>query len=256
MDLSISELEAEIHLAERLDTNVLISGERGVGIEDVAYIASLVHGRSRRSCGPFVTVRCGGSSDALLDAELSGKLYTSPSEEAAGRRGPLDQADGGSLLLQEVGEIGEGPQETLLRFLDTRLIRYPGRSPRVVDVRVIATTTQPLYELVVASKFREDLFYHLNVIHLGIPPLCDRREHIPSLVGEIVHDLNARDGITARQIGSAVMTSLQAYDWPGNLRELRDVVGSLLVGAQGDVIEPDDLPPAITGRLQQRAKRT
>ncbi len=222
----MQEFDADIHLAQRADTTVLISGEPGVGTEDVA---RLVHSHSRRRDGPFVTIACEGVSSAQLESTLQ-------------------QADPGSLLLMDVGEIGRPIQEGLLRFLTTGAFHQPERPPRGLDVRIIATSTQPLFERVVAGDFDQDVYYHINVIHISIPPLRDRRDDIPSLTAEILQDLSTCRRTIAPRMAPAAMRLLQSYDWPGNMRELRDVLEALHVSADGATIEPHELPPAIADR--------
>jgi DNA-binding NtrC family response regulator len=222
----MQEFDADIRLAERLDASLLITGESGVETEDVA---RLVHSRSPRREAPFVTIRCGGVSAAQLESLL-------------------EQANGGSLLMVDVGEIDRPMQEELLRFLSTGAFHHAEQPPRVFDVRIFATTTRPLYERLAAAEFSSDLYYRLNVIHISIPTLRNRREEIPSLTAEILRDLSRRHKTITPRIAPAAMTLLQAYDWPGNMQELRDVLAALHASAHGATIEPNVLPPAIAGR--------
>jgi two-component system response regulator AtoC len=225
----VRELNANIQLAERADTNVLISGERAA---DPGELARLVHSHSRRRSGPFATVRCAGLSDAQMEIELC---------RAAA------EAHGGSLLIDDVDAIGRRAQEGLLQFLDDGVLPRQGDPPQVVDVRVFATTTEPLFDRVAAEAFREDLYYRLNVIHITVRPLRGAREVIPSLVTHLIRHISTHHQMTTPRIAPAAMESLKAYDWPGNIRELRAVLESVLVLRAGAVIEANDLPPVIAG---------
>jgi DNA-binding NtrC family response regulator len=175
----MQEVNADIQLVERLDVSLLITGESDAETED---IARLVHSRSRRRDAPFVTIHCGGVSAAQLESELLGDAHRPGA--TCGNTGRLQQADRGSLLMVDVGEIGRPLQEGLLRFLITGAFHFPERPPRIVDVRIIATTTGSLLERVVSGDFRDDLYYRLNVIHISIPSLSDRGEDIPSLISK------------------------------------------------------------------------
>ena len=247
----MQEFDADLQLAERLDASLLITGESDAETED---IARMVHGRSQRQDAPFVTIHCGNVSDAQFESQLLGDKHRSLYGATAENTGRLQQASGGSLVMVDVGELGRPMQEALLRFLTTGAFHYPERPSRVVDVRIIATTSRPLFERVVAGNFRDDLYYRLNVIHISIPPLRERREDIPSLTSEILRDLSQRQGTIAPPIAPAAMMLLQAYDWPGNMRELRDVLTTLHLSAHGRTIEADDLPPAVASRLQSRVR--
>ena len=249
MEVPRRELDTDIRLAARGDMSVLITGERGAGKQ---YAARVVHGWSRRSQAPFVTVRC--AADAPPEFELFGRAKDDFSETSNDTTCRFQGAEGGSLVLEEVGEISQHLQRRLLRFLEVGLLERSGHPPRVVDARIIATATQPLLERVVAGKFLEALYYRLNVIHIRIPPLRERREEIPLLTAQMLRDLAGRHRISVPQVAPAVMTSLQTYDWPGNVRELRDVLESLLVSRHADIIEPDDLPSGIVRQPQQGAR--
>ncbi len=245
MALPRQELDADIQLAARGDMSVLLTGEPGAGKQ---YVARLVHGWSRRSEAPLVTMRCAGLPDAALELELFGRGEGHLPEPTGDTTCRLERAEGGSLLLEEVGEISPHMQGRLLRFLDSRLLERSRRPPQIVDVRMMATATQPLFERVVAGRFIEDLYYRLNVIHLRIPPLRDRREELPSLTAKILRNLAERHRISVPELAPAVIASLQAYDWPGNVRELRDVMESLLVSRHAAIVESKDLPAWIVGQ--------
>jgi DNA-binding NtrC family response regulator len=185
-------------------------------------------------------------SDLLGDAPRPGSR--------GGNTGRLLQANYGSLLLVDVGELGQPLQEGLLRFLTTGEFHHPERPVRIADVRIIASTTRPLFDRVATGEFSADLYYRLNVIHVWIPPLRDRGEEIPSMTADILRDLSRQHRTIAPRIAPAAMRLLQSYDWPGNGRELRAVLEALHVSAQGATIEPDDLPPAIARRLESHVR--
>jgi DNA-binding NtrC family response regulator len=222
------ELDADIQLAERADTSVLITGDRSAGADDLARI---VHSQSRRREKAFVMLRCGGQ-DAQLEHDLS---------VAA-----LD-ANGGSLLVDDVDEASRRFQEYLLRFLNEATVQAAGAAPRPVDVRLFATSGEPLFERVAAGTFLDDLYYRLNVIHITVRPLRGAREEIPSLVNRLVRHISSGHRGSAPRIAPAAMESLKAYDWPGNIRELRSVLETVLAMRAGAVIEANDLPPLIAG---------
>ena len=247
MEVPRRELDTDIRLAARGDMSVLITGERGAGKQ---YAARLVHGWSRRSQAPFVTVPC--AADGSFEFELFGRAEGDLSETSSDTDCRLQEAEGGSLVLEEVGEISQHLQRRLLRFLEVGLLERSGHPPRVVDVRLIVTATQPLLERVVAGKFLEDLYYRLNVVHIRIPPLRERREEIPLLTDQLLRDLAEHHRISVPELAPATMTSLQADNWPDNVRELRDVLESLLVSRRTAIIEPGDLPPRIVRQPQQR----
>jgi DNA-binding NtrC family response regulator len=223
------ELDADIQLAERADTSVLITGDRTAAADD---LARLVHGQSRRRDRACVTLRCAGIDDARLQEDLSTAAL---------------EANGGSLLVDDVAETSRAFQEHLLRFLNEAAVRRPGVAPQPVDVRLFATSAEPLFDRVATGAFLEDLYYRLNVIHIAVRPLRGAREEIPSLVNRLLRHISTGQRVTMPRIAPAAMESLKAYDWPGNIRELRSVLESVLVMRSGAVIEANDLPPVIAG---------
>jgi DNA-binding NtrC family response regulator len=234
--------DVDLQLAERVDANVLITGEPGVG---KAHRARRVHNRSRRCRAPLVTIHCGGVSDALLARALSGDAHGSDQTGDDRRAGRLDRANHGSLLMLNVDAIGPQTQGMLLRVLTASALRDPSRG---VDVRVIATATQSLFERVVSREFLDHLYYRLNAIHVVVSPLRERREDIPELAAQVLRDLCVRRGTIAPSITPAAMTCLQAYEWPRNIHELREVLERVLVAGHGASIEPEDLPAIIAGQ--------
>jgi DNA-binding NtrC family response regulator len=182
-------------------------------------------------------MRCADIPDARLESELYAHAA---------------RAHGGSLLLEEVDGMSLRVQEGLLRFHQSRALPSPDGAPRAVDARLIATTIRPLYERVAARTFLEDLYYGLNTIYIRIPPLRDDRHDIPFLIDQMLQALSTRHRITPPRIGPSAMALLQAYDWPGNTRELRDVLESLLISGRRRVIDADDLPATIAAQSRKK----
>jgi len=241
---AIRALEAEIDYAARSDAKVLITGESGVGKE---VIARLIHQRSRRAHTPLVTINCAGIPDPLLESALFGHVKGSFTGAHRDRLGLLEIADGGTIFLDEIGEMSLGVQALLQRFLENgELQRVGADSVRSrVDVRIIAATHRQLVDEIAANAFREDLYHRLNVIHLTVPPLRARREDIPVFVQYFLRVCAERHGMQPPAILPEVMNRLTTYDWPGNVRELRNVVERLIVGARAGMITPDELPAEI-----------
>ncbi len=236
-------LQEEIRRIAASEAKVLITGESGVGKE---LVAQAIHAASERAGKPFVTVNCAGLPETLLESELFG--YTKGSFTGAYRdkSGRIEMADTGSLFLDEIGEMSLRMQGMLLRFLETGEIQKVGtdRIEQTVDVRVIAATNQSLPEMVAQSLFREDLFYRINVIHLDVPPLRDRREDIPLLIDRFFSQLGRTNG-GRPAISPEAYAALSEYRWPGNVRELANVAERILVSATGAEIKVDDLPLEI-----------
>ena len=221
------------------DGKVLITGESGVGKD---LIARRMHSRSRRGGQPFVPVNCAGLTESLLESELFGHVKGSFTGAYRDKLGKLQAAHGGTIFLDEVGEMSLRMQAMLLRFLENGEIQAVGSDTRVttVNVRVIAATNRNLPELIAAGQFREDLLYRLRVIHLEVPPLRERREDIPVLVAHFI----ARTGRTARFTEEA-LTCLRRHRWPGNVRELQNVVEQAMWLAAGDLVDVPQLPEAV-----------
>ena len=224
----------------RTDSTVLLTGESGTGKE---LVARLIHGLSPRADGAFIRVNCGALVETLLESELFGHERGAFTGALKRRLGRFELADGGTLLLDEVGDLPMGLQVKLLRVLQEREFeRVGGETTIQVDVRVIAATHRDLAKLVAEGGFREDLLYRLRVIPIALPPLRDRAEDIPALVEHFVAKLGARTRATARGFSEAALARLAAYGWPGNVRELENVVEQTLVFAEGEEATPDDLP--------------
>jgi two-component system, NtrC family, response regulator HydG len=238
-----------ITLADRVsqvDTPVLLTGESGSGKERVA---RYIHGRSNRSNGPFIPVNCGALPENLLESELFGHLKGAFTGADREHKGLFEAAAGGTLLLDEVGEIPRPVQVKLLRVLqDHKVRRVGGTDDRAMDVRVIAATNRDLGEMVRKKSFRQDLYYRLKVVSIEVPPLRARREDILPLAHRFV-----RRGCTMYHCGpcslsAAALDRLLAYSWPGNVRELENAMERAVVLAEGKPkIEESDLPPELLG---------
>lgn len=224
-------------------TTVLITGESGVGKE---LVARAVHQRSPRRGAAFVPINCGAIPETLLESELFGHKKGAFTDAHQDRRGLFEEADGGSLFLDEIGELPLGLQVKLLRVLEDEKIRRLGDTRDIkVDVRIIAATHRDLPTETKAGRFREDLYYRLNVLPIHIPPLRERREDIPLLLDHFVMRNNARLGTSVRGLDGEARRLLYEYAWPGNVRELENTVERAMVLAESDLIGAADLPERI-----------
>ena len=224
-------------------TTVLILGESGVGKE---LVARALHELSDRNAAPFVAVNCGAIPGALLESELFGHKRGSFTDAHADKRGLFEVADGGTLFLDELGELPMELQVKLLRVLQEGTVRSLGATQdRTVDVRVIAATVRDLSREVREGRFREDLFYRLDVLRVEVPPLRERREDVPILVERFLERHRERLGTRASRVSPAAFERLLAYDWPGNVRELENVIERAVVLADGDEVGEMDLPDRL-----------
>jgi len=244
---AIRNVEEDIEHAARSDAKVLITGESGVGKE---IVARLIHQRSVRNRGPLVTLNCAGIPDTLLASELFGHLRGSFTDAYRDKRGWLEQANGGTIFLDEIGEMSPQMQALLLRFLENGEIQQVGsnRRPATVDVRVVTATNRSLLDRVGANEFREDLFYRLNVIHIEIPPLRTRREDIPVLLDYFLRKFAESHRLETPQLTEGAKARLAEYDWPGNVRELKNVAERLVVRSRDRVTTDVDLPRELWSR--------
>ena len=221
------------------DANVLVTGESGVGKE---LVARALHDNSSRSTGPYVAVHCASLSEHLLESELFGHAKGAFSGAVAMRLGRFEAASGGTLLLDEIGEISLAIQTKLLRVLQEReIVRVGENHPRKVDVRVIAATHRDLPAMVKRGEFREDLYYRLRVLPLEVPALREHREDIPLLASKLLGDLTQRYRRPDLTLSAEAMAALEAYDWPGNVRHLFNALEYAVVQAEGTTIRPRDL---------------
>jgi transcriptional regulator with PAS, ATPase and Fis domain len=234
-------LEEDIRLAARSDAKVLITGESGVG-KEVA--AQRVHQQSARASFPMVTINCAGVPDTLLESEFFGHERGSFTGAYRDRQGFLENADRGTVFLDEIGEMSLRLQGLLLRFLETGEIQRVGGgvADRRVNVRVIAASNRSLEAEVEKKNFRDDLFYRLNVIRLHVPPLRERLADVPLLVRHFLDQFSAQYRVPRIEVTAEAMAIFTAYAWPGNVRELRNIVERTIVRLKGHLISAADLP--------------
>ncbi len=224
-------------------TTVLVTGESGVGKE---LVARAIHRRSSRRGGPFVPVNCGAIPENLLESELFGHKKGAFTDAVQDRRGLFEEATGGTLFLDEMGELPLGLQVKLLRVLEDEKIRRVGETRDLkVDVRIITATHRDLQAETKAGRFREDLYYRLNVLPIHVPPLRERRDDIPLLIDHFVTRNNARLGTNIRGLDTESRRLLYEYAWPGNVRELENTIERAMVLAEGDQIIAADLSERI-----------
>src|SRR3954471_4156267 len=238
--LQVYKTAARVALTE---ATVLVVGESGTGKE---LVARAIHSSSARSSGPFLAVDCGAIAEGVLESELFGHARGSFTGATGTRRGLFEEAAGGTLFLDEIGDIGARIQGQLLRVLQEGEIRRVGESAAVrVDTRVVTATNKDLAEQVKQGKFREDLFYRLNVVTIRIPPLRERREDVPLLAE---HFAARHAGDRGATLTTDAREALLLWDWPGNVRELENAVARALALNPGGTILPEDLPEAVRDR--------
>jgi len=218
---------------------VLITGENGTGKE---LVARAIHTLSPRARGPFVEVNCAAIPTELIESELFGHMKGSFTGAFADRAGKFELADGGTLFLDEIGDMSLSAQAKVLRALEEGVISRVGSGKTLeVDVRVVAATNKDLQAEIAAGRFREDLLYRLNVVPIDVPPLRARRGDVPQLVEHFVAQLGRTGGLAAKRFDPEAVKRLAAYDWPGNIRELRNAIERLLILASGNVVSVDDV---------------
>ncbi|MBV8586105.1 MAG: sigma-54-dependent Fis family transcriptional regulator [Verrucomicrobia bacterium] len=226
---------------------VLVLGESGTGKE---LIAHAIHNLSNRNKARFVGFNCAAFNPELIESELFGHergAYTGATERRIGR---IEQAAGGTLFLDEIGEINPSVQVKLLRALDPGVFERVGGNQTIrTNVRLIAATHRDLIKLVTNGQFREDLYYRLNVVHIRVPPLRERKEDIPQLANAFLKEISERDNKPIRPISPEAMECLVRYDWPGNVRELKGAIDSGVTLATGEQILPRDLPLTVRGTV-------
>ncbi len=243
---AIQEMLSKVAQYAPVSSTLLVEGESGTGKE---LVARAIHALSPRAAHPFVAVNCAAITETLLESELFGHERGAFTGAVGQRKGRFELADRGTLLLDEVGEMPAATQVKLLRVLEEReFVRVGGSETVRVDVRVIAATNKVLREAVEKGEFRRDLYYRLNVLHIDVPPLRERREDIPLLVHRFVQELASEQGREAPEMSEEAMAILQNYDWPGNVRELRNQVERMLVHTYGARIRPKDIPAHIYDR--------
>jgi two-component system NtrC family response regulator len=274
----ITELKAEIERVARSDAKVLITGESGAGKE---VVARAINSASPRAAQPFVPVNCAGIPETLLESELFGHVKGSFTGAYRDKPGKLEMSDNGTIFLDEIGEMTLRMQGLLLRFLETGEIQKVGaeRVAKVSNVRVMTATNRNLRELIAQGLFREDLFYRINVIHIVVPPLRERREDIPLLIDHFLRRFTQRlehhggapgsshsngngsgngsgNGYhtTVRDISPEAMAALCEYNWPGNVRQVENVIERVVVTARHEIVQISDLPPDVRSTAQSQPR--
>ena len=239
----IEELRQQIATAAPTNGRVLIHGENGSGKE---LVARAIHALSTRREGPFVEVNCAAIPEELIESELFGHERGAFTGAVARHRGKFEVADGGTLFLDEIGDMSLKTQAKVLRVLEEQAFeRVGGKDTIRVDVRVLAASNQDLKEQIAQGRFREDLYYRLNVIPIEVPPLRRRKEDIPALVEHFIRLFSAENGKRPKTVSVEGLAYFLSYDWPGNVRELRNMVERLVIMAPRDVIGPENLPPPL-----------
>jgi two-component system response regulator AtoC len=242
---AIQEVFRTVEKVAEYRTTVLIQGESGTGKE---LVARALHRLSPRASRPFVAVNCGAIPEALMESELFGHKRGAFTDAHADKTGIFQEADQGTLFLDEIGELPASLQVKLLRVLQEGIVRRLGDTKDVaVDVRVIAATIRDLAKEAEQGRFREDLFYRLNVLQIAVPPLRERAEDIPLLIEHFLERNNIRLNTQIRGIDVKARRLLMNYQWPGNVRELENLIERAMVLAETDLIMPEDLPERLRG---------
>ena len=230
------------------DARVLITGENGTGKE---LVARAIHRLSPRVDGPFIEVNCAAIPSELIESELFGHMKGSFTGAHEDRAGKFELAHGGTIFLDEIGDMSVNAQAKVLRALQEGIVtRVGGAKPTTVDVRVLAATNKDLEEEIRGGRFREDLFYRLNVIPLHVPPLRERREDIPMLVQHFAETYSREGAVRPRGFTDDALSHLQRMDWAGNVRELRNTVERLLILSSGPVVTADDVDLLVSGQMK------
>ncbi len=248
LDPAMTTLLARASQIARADASVLIAGESGTGKE---VLARHIHATSRRARGPFVALNCAALPESLLESELFGHEKGAFSGAVAARRGKFEQADGGTLLLDEIGEMDPRLQAKLLRAIQEREVdRLGGTAPVKVDVRLLAATNRDLVTEVARGRFREDLYFRLNVVSLRLPPLRDRPADIMPLAEHFCLRFARANGVPVRPLSTAARAALMAHPWPGNVREIENAMHRAVLLAEGREISPEAIelaPVRVSG---------
>lgn len=230
--------------------NVLITGESGVGKE---LVANAIHNQSNRKDKPFIVVHLAAMSESLLESELFGYEKGAFTGADSQHKGHFERANGGTIFLDEIGEINQSTQVKLLRVLQERKFERVGGEKSIdVDVRVVAATNKNLEEEVKAGRFREDLFYRLNVVRIQMPSLRERKDDIPLLMHSFLNEFCKENNKNIKGFDTKSKAVMLKYSWPGNIRELRNCVESAVVMCSGDEIKIEDLPPALQNKFEEK----
>ncbi len=244
---AIRQLVARMRQVAPTDIPVLITGESGTGKE---LVAQALHNNSRRSKKRFVPLNCAGLTETLLEGELFGHVKGAFTDATRDREGRFEYADGGTLFLDEIGDMPRPMQAKLLRVLESgEVIRVGSNEAKHVSVRFLSATNRPLSELVASNEFREDLYFRIKGVELHLPPLRERREDIPLLARHYIARFAQDMERQTPEVAEDLMTLLMRFDWPGNVRQLINVVQSMVVVAEGDRLEPMHLPPEVSAAV-------
>jgi two-component system nitrogen regulation response regulator NtrX len=235
-----------IETAGPTNSRVLIGGENGTGKE---LVARAIHVHSTRADHPFVAVNCAAIPETLIESELFGHEKGSFTGATSMKRGQFEQADGGTLFLDEIGDMSLNTQAKVLRALqEQQFTRVGGTRLMKVDVRVLAASNKDLEKEIGKGQFREDLYYRLNVVPIVVPPLRERREDIPALVQHFMKTHVEEQGLRMKEVSPEAMAVFQQYEWPGNIRELRNLIERLMIMVPGFVIEVSQATLSLQGR--------
>lgn len=251
----LQEVMERVEQVAGADVTVLIEGESGTGKE---LFANLIHENSPRSHGPFIKVNCGALAKSILESELFGSVKGAYTGSDRDRPGFFEAAHGGTIFLDEIGELDLESQVRLLRVIEEReVVRVGSTKPIKIDVRIISATNRSLATEVEEEKFREDLYYRLAVIKFGLPSLRERREDIPLLFNHFVTEFNEKYGKSVTHMSDDLKSFMENYDWPGNIRQFRNVLEGMVVLARDYILDRSDLPPDLskapsrsTGKVQ------
>jgi len=248
---SIQELKEMIGIVAPTNAWILIMGDNGTGKE---LVARSIHRQSRRAQKPFIEVNCAAIPEDLIESELFGHERGAFTGATAKKRGKFDLANEGTIFLDEVADMSLKAQAKVLRILQEKKFERVGGSRLIpTDVRVLAATNKDLEKEMEAGRFRQDLFYRLNVIPLRIPPLRDRKEDIPPLIDRFLRDFAFKEGETEKRITDEVMAVLMRHDWPGNVRELKNIIERLIITTPATVISKGDISPLFEERKAETA---
>ena len=240
-----------ITLAAESNVNVMVCGESGTGKE---LVAEAIHGLSDRKGQPLIKVNCSALSETLLESELFGHVKGAFTGAIKDKPGKFEEAEGGTIFLDEIGEISPAIQVKLLRVIQDKTVERVGENkPRKIDMRIIAATNRDLRELISKNIFREDLFYRLNVFPVTMPSLRERSLDIPILADHFIRQLVQSTGKQVKGLGREALRVMMEYSWPGNVREMQNALEHAFVMVQGNTIEPEDLPAVIMQPAKQES---